>query len=157
MNFGKHYERKRVQTVVDPSKNLTMDDFKRETDINHIVDQYMNTGTLPTIRGKAFKQRFPQFGDFTNCIDFQSIQFTLKASEEAFASLSSRIRERFDNDPAKLIAFLSDDNNREEAEELGLVEKLKPILVDFAVKPQEPASSLKSVADDGGTPPSAVE
>lgn len=157
MNFGKHYERKRVQTVVDPSKNMTMDDFKRETDINHIVNQYMETGTLPTIRGKAFKARFPQFGDFTNCSDFQSIQFTLKASEEAFASLSSRIRERFDNDPAKLIAFLSDENNRAEAEELGLIEKMKPILVDFAGKPRETASSEESAADDGGTPPQAVK
>lgn len=151
MKFGNRFERKRVLTPVDSSKNLVLTDFKRESDINHIVNQYVTTGTLPTIRGNAFKKRFPQFGDFTNCTDFQSIQFTLKESESAFMTLSSRIRERFNNDPAKLIEFLSDSKNREEAEELGLIEKMKPILVDLAVKPTEPTSPVKGAEGEAGT------
>ena len=36
-------------------------------------------------------------------------------------SLDSRVRKRFNNDPSELLAFLSDDRNRSEAEKLNLL------------------------------------
>ena len=45
----------------------------------------------------------------------------LSNARESFAMLPSSIRKRFDNDPGLLLAFLDDENNREEAFSLGLI------------------------------------
>ena len=37
-------------------------------------------------------------------------------------ALPAHLRARFENDPAQLIDFLGDENNRSEAEKLGLLE-----------------------------------
>jgi hypothetical protein len=44
-------------------------------------------------------------------------------------ALPANIRSRFDNDPAKLIDFMENPANREEAESLGLVNKSEPVPV----------------------------
>ena len=43
------------------------------------------------------------------------------AADDAFMALPANIRERFNNDPAELVDFVSDDRNRSEAIDLGLV------------------------------------
>ena len=46
-------------------------------------------------------------------------------AQNAFDQLPSEVRNKFHNDPAKLIGFLKDEKNNEEAYALGL--KNKPI------------------------------
>jgi phage internal scaffolding protein len=43
------------------------------------------------------------------------------AAEDEFDALPAQIRARFENEPANLIDFLSNEQNRDEAEKLGLV------------------------------------
>lgn len=92
--------------------------FKNECDVNIILSKYMKTGVLSHVNGSA-----PRFGDFTNATDYQTSLNRILEANSAFEAMPAKIRARFANDPAQLIAFVSDPANRKEAEDLGLVEK----------------------------------
>lgn len=101
----------------DPS--LAQQQFAEESDINFIADRYGLTGELPTVL------KMPAYGDFTGIYDFQSANNAVIAARDQFLTLPAKLRARFDNDPQKLLAFLHDEENRPEAEFLGLVEPRK--------------------------------
>ena len=152
MKFGNRYTRRKVGITFDPKSSLTHTDMRKQCDINNIVEQYVSTGTLPTVRGAAFTKRYPMFGDFTVGNDYQTIQNTLKASESAFLELPARVRERFHNNPSELVSFLQNEENRNEAEELGLIEKRKiSQSIEPAVKPAETARTEQSAGVESGT------
>lgn len=88
-----------------------------ESDINYIADKFMRTGELKQV------VNLPTMGDFEGIFDFQTAMNTIVAAKQEFMKLPPKLRSRFENDPAQLIAFLNDDANREEAEFLGLVPK----------------------------------
>ena len=96
--------------------SLTQQHFKDETDINNILRQFNITGLLPE------QPLSPRYGDFTGIGDYHSALNAVIAAEDQFMALPANLRARFENDPAQLIAFLSDENNRSEAEKLGLLE-----------------------------------
>jgi phage internal scaffolding protein len=98
---------------LDPS--LAQQNFKDESDINYIVRQFGLTGELP---GQAIS---PQYGDFTGVLDYHSAVNAVLAAQDEFMDLPAQMRARFDNDPSKLIDFLGNEENREEAIKLGLV------------------------------------
>lgn len=84
-------------------------------DINRIMDRYSKTGQLPDlIRSDA------RYGDFTSVPDFHEAMDIVIRAEEQFAALDARVRDRFENDPAKMLAFCSDPKNSEAMIELGL-------------------------------------
>lgn len=88
-----------------------------ECDINIMMRKYQKSGIEPAINRYA-----ATFGDFTGVTDFQTAQIQIQEAEEAFYSLGSKVRTRFDNDPAKLLAFMEDPANDAESIELGLTE-----------------------------------
>ena len=98
-----------------PDPSLAQQNFKDETDINYIVRQFGLTGELP---GQTIS---PQYGDFTGVLDYHSAVNAVLAAQDEFMELPAQMRARFDNDPAKLIDFLGNEQNREEAIKLGLV------------------------------------
>jgi phage internal scaffolding protein len=97
--------------------SLAQQHFKEECDINVILQKFNITGLLPQ------SPLSPRYGDFTGISDYHTALNRVFAAQDEFEALPAQIRARFDNDPAKLIEFLEDENNRPEAEELGLVEK----------------------------------
>ena len=96
--------------------SLTQQHFKDETDINNILRQFNVTGMLPEA------PLSPRYGDFSGIVDYHSALNAVIAAEDSFMTLPAQIRARFENDPAQLIDFLSDENNRQEAVKLGLLE-----------------------------------
>ncbi len=118
--------------------SMTQQHFKEECDINRIMQRYEETGNW----GEQTDVR-PQFGDFSAEFDFRSAQDMIINAREAFAALPSRVRKRFNNDPAELMAFVMDEANREEAISLGLIEK-----------PEEPVQEpvQPAPAPEGGAP-----
>lgn len=100
--------------------SLTQQHFEKECNINNIVARAKVTGVLidPTVKRSAI----PKFGDFTQVSDFQSANNLLIQAREAFSALPAEIRKKFDNQPQKLMAFLEDPQNNEEAVKLGLRE-----------------------------------
>ena len=96
--------------------SLTQQHFKDETDINNILRQFNVTGMLPEA------PLSPRYGDFTGIVDYHSALNAVIAAEDDFMTLPAQLRARFENDPAQLIDFLDDENNRSEAVKLGLLE-----------------------------------
>jgi phage internal scaffolding protein len=96
--------------------SLTQQHFKDETDINNILRQFNITGLLPE------QTLSPRYGDFTGIGDYHGALNAVIAAEDGFMALPANLRARFGNDPAQLIDFLNDENNRSEAEKLGLLE-----------------------------------
>lgn len=114
-------------TFTQPS--MAKQSFKEEADINNIVNQYLKTGVLPE------GQRQPLFGDFSTGNDFQEAMLAIQEAQEDFAALPSAIRERFKNNPAEILAFMSDPENEAEARELGLIpQKEQPAPVETPVE-----------------------
>lgn len=97
----------------------TQQQFKEECDINTIARRFGLTGMLPAAR------RLPSFGDFTGVSDYQSALNQVMAADEAFLTLPSAVRERFGHNYQALLDFLGDEGNRQEAIDLGLLERLE--------------------------------
>ena len=95
--------------------SLTQQHFRDETDINNILRQFNVTGLLPEA------PLSPRYGDFSGVVDYHSALNQVIAAEDEFMTLPAELRSRFANDPANLIEFLNDENNRPEAEQLGLL------------------------------------
>lgn len=132
MEFFTRYKLPKSPSIsFEDGTSKTRQEFLQESDVNRLVERFRDTGSFydPLTTAKTSQQR-PLFGDFTNIPDYQQCLDVVIDAEQRFASLSSRVRERFANDPAQLLAFLSDSENRDEAIELGLLPK--------PVEPQEP-------------------
>ena len=114
--------------------SLAQQHFKEECDINTILQKFNITGILPEA------PLSPRYGDFSGIGDYHSAMNRVLAAKTEFESLPAQIRARFQNDPALLIEFLQDENNRPEAEELGLVEKAAAEVLEAAqVTPEKAA------------------
>lgn len=112
-------EKKGIE-FTDPS--MTEQHFKLECDINYIVNQYQTTGVMPQ------GDRQPLFGDFAEFpTDLQSSMAMYDEAHDRFMQLDANVRKFFGNDPAKLLAFLHDEKNRDQAIELGLIERPAPV------------------------------
>jgi phage internal scaffolding protein len=96
---------------------LTQQHFKDECDINNILRQFNVTGLLPE------NPLSPRYGDFTGISDYHTALNQVIAAEDEFMRLPADLRARFENDPAQLIEFLENSNNKDEAIKLGLVNK----------------------------------
>lgn len=105
--------RRVVQFCTDESR--TEQSHRRECNINTIVAKAKKTGLFPQRTDR------PRYGDFTGIVDYHEALTRVGEAKDDFMKLPSEIRSRFDNDPGKLVAFISDPENRSEAERLGLV------------------------------------
>lgn len=98
-------------------ESRTEQEHLAESDINYIAHTFMKTGHAPQVL------RLPTAGDFSGIFDFQTAMNTIKQAKDEFMSLPAKIRTRFGNDPAQLLEFVQDDNNRDEAIKLGFIPK----------------------------------
>lgn len=103
--------------AIDESESVVQQQFAEECDINTIVKRFGITGELPN------GINMPLSGDFTNVTDFQTAMNTVRQAQESFMELPAEVRRRFNNDPARVLAFLDDEANRDEAIKLGIVAK----------------------------------
>lgn len=95
--------------------SMTDQSQKAQCDIYNIIDSFAYNGALPTVPAA-------QFTDFDFTVDYQTALNTVIDAQERFESLPSNIRERFNNNPAGLLQFLENEDNRAEAISLGLVD-----------------------------------
>lgn len=158
INYGFHRPHKRVQftgelldhktgELVRPPAR-TKQQFVAQCDINNIVKQFTRTGQFTHLAANAAKGTYT---DLPDPIDFQDSMNLVIQAEQAFASLTAKVRNRFSNSPAEFLAFMADSANQEEAIKLGLAKDTRPPPAppEGAGKPpQEPTGG------DGGKPPS---
>lgn len=113
--------------------SLTRQEFKAECDINNIMRKYFRTGMLTHVNKYE-----GQYGDCP-AVDFQEALNIVQRGGEMFAELPAKVRARFENDPAQFLAFVDDEDNREEAVLLGLIEAPTEPPEPPAEPPVEPA------------------
>lgn len=121
----------------------TKQSFAAQVNVNNIVARYHKTGMLDHVRENP-----GIFADVSQIDDYPGMVAKLRFAQESFEQLPSALRKRFRNDPAELIAFVSDDSNRDEAVKLGLVPKAvkelpAPVVTD-AIAPVVPAKAEKT-------------
>lgn len=132
--FLSRYERRPVRWA-SSQPSLTVQSDMADTLIPNIFAEH-GIGSLAT------HTRVPIFGDFTDSpTSLQEAYNRILEAQSNFLELPSAVRERFANDPMRLLAFLQDPGNRAEAEKLGLVN----------VSPAAPAAPAVKA---GGTPSS---
>ena len=100
------------------AKDMTKQEFRKECDINHIIG---------TMEAQGIIANFNRFGpDWTEgSIDapesFHEAMIQVVEAQEMFMQIPSKVRARFANDPAQFLDFISNPENRDQAEDLGLV------------------------------------
>lgn len=122
--------------VFPPNSRWTKQSFKDECDINTIMSRYQSTGEMPDLALVA-----PQYLDATG-MDFQAMQNKLVEAQNLFDALPSAVRNRFANDPADFLAFVSDVSNIDEMKKMGLLnETYSPPAPPSPKGKREPAAS----------------
>jgi len=102
-----------VQRVGDVSR--TKQSFASEADVNAIMRKYASTGVLPP--GAAENA---SYGDFSSVLEYHEAMNRVRAAEDAFGRLPSRVRDHVGNDPGKFLEMILDPSRSSEVEELGL-------------------------------------
>lgn len=116
--FISAYSQKLKVSITNSEPSRTKQSFKNECDINTIMSRYQNTGVLPDM----LNTQNAQYLDVTG-FDYQEAMQVVAGAKSLFEELPSKVRARFDNDPAQFLDFTNDANNRQEMAEMGL---LKP-------------------------------
>lgn len=127
------------ELVVQPS--MTKQSFVAECDINNIVRDFTQHGMVTHINEKAQQGAFV---DLPDALDFQQALEIARAGEAAFMQLPAQVRKRFDNNPAAFLDFLQDEANRDEAIELGLIERPVPKAPETPPAPPTPPEPPKA-------------
>lgn len=125
MSFGKYKGQKGPLDVkdwptTDCSKDpgFTVQSDAKDADINVIVARLLKGGMVPpTLGGEPFFGDVSEIGNLADCL------MVVQKADRLFMSFPANIRERFDNSPEEFVSFLSDEKNRSEAEELGIIAK----------------------------------
>lgn len=130
-----------VTGEVMPSRTKQAD--KEGCDIHVILRKIEQGSILPDLI-----KANPRYGDFSQVKDFQTSMEIVMRAEEQFAALPAKVRDRFENDPARMLEFCADPANREEMVKLGLA---------LPVKPQDPDPAPQPPAKDSGAAASPVK
>lgn len=116
--------------------SMTKQEFKAECDINTIIKQFGQTGIVNHIRDARDQG---QYADLPDEIDFQASLNLVRQAQESFASLPSKVRDRFGNDPAAFLEFMGNPDNQEEMISLGLATRIVQDAPSSPTPPVAPA------------------
>jgi len=103
---------------VEPS--LTQQHFAPECDVNNMLRRFGATGELPSKEGSFY-------GDFSDGSTFQTAMDLVISTQDQFDQLPSACRDRFGNNPALFLDFVSKPENAQHFASLGLTEAVVPV------------------------------
>jgi len=81
----------------DP-ESITQQHLREDADVNVIVRRFGLTGQIPLVAAQGV------FGDFTGIASYEDALAAVERADRAFMTLPPEVRERYDNDPGKLLA-----------------------------------------------------
>lgn len=108
--------------LICPEPTLTKQADAAACDVNLIVSRWLKSGGAMDL-----SQRVGQFLDVSDIPDFHACQSFIASANSLFGSLSSEIREKFDNDPGQFLSFASDPANEEALSSMGIIPPIKPV------------------------------
>lgn len=111
-------------TVKDFGESLTVQSMADDADINVLMHRYGITGKMPE------NPRVPTYVDFEDVFDFRTANEAVMKANDMFMEYPATLRARFDNDPQRFLAFCSDENNKDEMRNLGLLKPQEPPKVE---------------------------
>lgn len=137
--------------------SLTKQSFVEECDINNILKQQAQTGVMRHLNERAEQGMYV---DLPEPMEFQDAFAAVQAAQDAFATLPSQLRSRFQNAPEQFLAFMADPANQDEIIKLGLAKDLRPIPgpnpdVPNQVEPKGSPEAAKGQPGGAGDPPRA--
>jgi len=131
--------RKRVQLTIPKDEVIRVEQsHKDEVNINNIVKRH----GMDLIAKTAALQQFTYDNNPNN--DFQETMNMILKAKDSFSSVPSEIRKQFDNDPAKFMDFIHNDENQQQLIDWGLAkapETPQPIEVVVTNQPESPPPS----------------
>lgn len=107
-------EHDRVQ-MVPAGPSLTKQAFRKECDINQIMKQYARNGLLDHVNTHQ-----GNYGNFIGYEDYHASLNKILEAKDAFYTIPSEIRAKFENDPSLFIKFAQDEENYDQMVEMGL-------------------------------------
>ncbi len=134
--------------IVKPGKSRTKQSFRTAVDINKIVARYRKTGFMEYVNKNP-----GMYTDVSSAKTFQESLDIVNATQRLFDALPAVVRVRFNHKPASMVAFLSDEANREEAIKLGMIPKPKKEPKPETVEVPVPVSKVVSKDVVNETPP----
>lgn len=121
--------------------SLTQQQFRQECDINNIIASVNSAGVTnnPLWNGT----RRPLYGDFSGIqdMDYLQAQNTFLDASARFMELPAKVRQRFNNNPAELLAYIQSNPSSEELAQLGFA--------DIPVEVENSAGSPPEVVPEG--------
>lgn len=125
-NYRTQYETARdieegdAAATVNTEDSLTQQHFLEDTDINVLAKRFgLDKAQMPEA---PFNPGF--YGDFSDVPDLRTAMDLVRDATNKFMDLPAKLRERFDNNPAKMWHFVNDPENGDEAVRLGLLKRL---------------------------------
>lgn len=122
----------------------TKQSFKDECDINTLMSKYLKTGHMDHVN-----QALPRF----ECVsehDFQSAQNLIADAKSMFENIPSTVRAKFENNPGKLLDWVHDPKNVEEAASLGFLDLER---VPDSLHPSRGAKAPPAASGEAATTP----
>lgn len=95
------------------------------------------------------------YGDFTEVPDYMAAQNVVAKANEQFAALPSQVREKFGNDPSRMLEFVNDPDNEPLLVKYGLAKKREQfnerenIATNVLTPAVENVSDVKSQVPEG--------
>lgn len=96
--------------------SLTRQAHASETDVNSIMKKYLSSGLWAHVARQP-----PRYGDFSSGLEYHEALNKIRAAEEVFEELPSKVRNYVQNDFGKLLDLVYDPARRDELRELGLL------------------------------------
>lgn len=106
-------------------ETIVQQQFATEVDINTIVRRFGVTGERPSGDLSGV------YGDFTGVNDYESAVAAVERAQKGFMALPAAVRERFRNDPGRLIDYAKDRDSAgfdQDNVDFGFVKKPDPVV-----------------------------
>lgn len=127
-------------SVKDWGPSLTKQSEMDSCDINKII----------AVHGIPENTKQGLFGDFSDSSSFLEAQQIISFANQQFAALPASVRQRFNNDPAQMLAFVDDPANMDEMVKIGLATKtVRPPNTMEAPEAKREAASAASKTKKG--------
>lgn len=103
--------------ILCEDESMAVQSSRDECDINVIVKRAGMTGIIP----QGFK--IPVFENSDGVFDYRASMDAIIAADRSFMLLPAEMRTRFGNDAAAFLDFVSNPDNLEEMQRMGIAEK----------------------------------
>lgn len=134
MNFKSAYSEKNKTAFNTIGLSMTKQNHKDECNINFIMKKYQKTGLINHANTNQ-----GDYGEYES-MDFQEAMNYVISAQETFDTLPSSTRKRFANSPHEFLQFVTNPENLQEMQKMGLANAPQPE-PDLPVPPKkEPAS-----------------